>query len=1459
MPRKSRRSRRSLPALRPRSKQRETVLFLGALWWLVRVGLRSLRRKLIRDRRHRRRLNVQLLVRLVAAALLVGAALWAVHSYQVWRNASAYLFQADAAEAQARELDAAGSKGLLAMAAIHLGRYLEFVPADTDQLERYGCLLETLAATPDARRFAQSILEKVLRTDPQRRQARRGAARLALDLGMLTLAREHLEQALKDQPDNGEVNLLFGRYYEAAKDPEKAALFYEQAIRHAPGDLQAYLRLANAYRQQRAMREAEQALESLVKANPDSVEAYLLRARFRRLLAGTSPEQQVELNRAAADLATAQKLLTATAKTQSSQGTALQAAVLLELAELALARDQADQARALLQQGIRDHPCEVPLYLALARVEERAARWTDVVATLREGLRAVPRHPDLMWALAEALLDNDEPDEAAELIDSLRRRGAPAPIEYLDALRWVKLGVWGQAIAVLERIRPLLEPTPRLHKHADFYLAYCHRQLGNTDLQLAAYQHALDLDPLWVPARVGLAATYLDLGRFAEALQEYRKALPRWPRAGLEVARLLMQYNLTVPPQLRRWDEVEAVLEAAAAQLPDRVEVALVRAEILVARDRAEEAARLLEEECRRRPQQSKLWAARAEIAQLQGHDDRARALLEEGRQQAGDGAELRLARLRLGAKRRGVDAVRFFREAEQELEHLPPHEQARVLRAVAEAFYEVGNNGEARRVWQRLAEQQLNDLRSRLILFNFALEAGEESSLKRLIEEIRNIEGSTGTLWRYGQAAYALEKARQGDRSLLAEARQLLTEVVTRRPNWSQAALLAAHLDELQHDTVRALDNYLKAVELGERHPRVIRRTVQLLFERQRYLEARQTLRKLEEKIAYTGDLRRLAAEISLETREYAQALEQAREAVAEGSKDYRDYVWLGQMLAALQRGAEAEAALRRAVALAPDNPEPWAALMLYLVRAGQSAAAEQLLHEVRAKLAWPTAAALLGQGWELLGRADRAEAELKAGLQAAPFHPGLVRALADFYQRTNRPTQAESLLRQLMEPAAEASESDVHWARRSLALIVGARPEYAAFQEALALLEHNLASRGPNPDDLGVQAVILASRPSHRRQAIQVLEELSRRQPLTIDQHQLLARLYEEGNDWAPARTRWLGLLAREPDNPAYLARYIHLLVQLGSRDDLLPWLKRLEEAEPDSERTLEARLVVLRCLGRSPEVLTAIDPYLKRRDARPDWLLARLDELGFTEAADLVHSVFAAKSDKPEWLLARARHLALRQRTAEALQLCRQVWKAVPEAQAARTAVAVLRTGRPTDEQQRLVESWLQEALRHAPGSVPLLLSLAELRDHQGRYAEVEQVYRQILQHEPLNSFALNNLAWYLTLRTGNGTEALELLDRAVQRFGPSTQMLDTRALAWLALGKPEQAVRDLQTALAQKPNFLLYFHLAQAYILTRDKAQAAEALRKAKELGLKPALLHPLERGPFGQLVVQVDDT
>ena len=112
--------------------------------------------------------------------------------------------------------------------------------------------------------------------------------------------------------------------------------------------------------------------------------------------------------------------------------------------------------------------------------------------------------------------------------------------------------------------------------------------------------------------------------------------------------------------------------------------------------------------------------------------------------------------------------------------------------------------------------------------------------------------------------------------------------------------------------------------------------------------------------------------------------------------------------------------------------------------------------------------------------------------------------------------------------------------------------------------------------------------------------------------------------------------------------------------------------------------------------------------------------------------------------------------------------------------------------------------EEATRLAPQAAYAQLQLAIVYDTQQKFELSRERYRQVLETQPTNGIALNNLAYNLAIRHNAAAEALPLAERALKTSPQNPALIDT--LAWIEhlLGRDESAARRIALAVRGAPN-------------------------------------------------------
>jgi tetratricopeptide (TPR) repeat protein len=291
------------------------------------------------------------------------------------------------------------------------------------------------------------------------------------------------------------------------------------------------------------------------------------------------------------------------------------------------------------------------------------------------------------------------------------------------------------------------------------------------------------------------------------------------------------------------------------------------------------------------------------------------------------------------------------------------------------------------------------------------------------------------------------------------------------------------------------------------------------------------------------------------------------AREAVPAGASA-AERAWQGTLLAAAGRPTEAEGLLRKAAANPIGTADAGLALVRFLADQGQLDQAEEVLEELRDRLEPDSAPLVLAQGYEALGRFDRAARQYQAAARRRPDDRATLGRVAAFLVRVGRTADAEPVLRNLLSLKTLTTDESAG-ARRLLALVLAEHVGESALREADALLDRNRTGQADAPADRPVRLLVAAARPATRARA---LSELERRRGPTLPPAValVLARIYDRGDDWERGRQLVEGLLTQDGANPAYLAFLADGLLRHDQEAEARGHLRRLEKVEPESART-------------------------------------------------------------------------------------------------------------------------------------------------------------------------------------------------------------------------------------------------------------------------------------------------
>jgi len=145
----------------------------------------------------------------------------------------------------------------------------------------------------------------------------------------------------------------------------------------------------------------------------------------------------------------------------------------------------------------------------------------------------------------------------------------------------------------------------------------------------------------------------------------------------------------------------------------------------------------------------------------------------------------------------------------------------------------------------------------------------------------------------------------------------------------------------------------------------------------------------------------------------------------------------------------------------------------------------------------------------------------------------------------------------------------------------------------------------------------------------------------------------------------------------------------------------------------------------------------------------------------------------------------------------------------------------------------------ATRPMPEHLIAMLEKAIGHQNSGQLAEAANLYQQVLQADPNNTFA-NHLFGVIHLQTGDPIGAVRLIETAVKHDPGNSEMLNNLSNALIGAGRAEDAERAARLALEFKPDYPEALNtLGKLLVNAGQFTQAEQNIRRAIEL--KPTLL------------------
>jgi tetratricopeptide (TPR) repeat protein len=1362
----------------------------------------------------RRYFNWTLAIVLVVAVAVFAGAVFTLHRWQRSKGAERALPRGEQAYAQENWDEAADQ----------LGRYINIHNNAVPVLLKYAnAQLRRRPQTSGHVQQAIGAYQSILRLNEDSDETLEAAKRLVefyLSPGVARPgeAEQTALQSLQKKDDPELRRLLAAALDQERKLPE-AVKTLRNLIKDHPDDVLSYGEMARLAQDHPADVNVPAAdwLDKAVAANPQSAMAYIIRGAFRR--------QSGNRDQAMADFE------------QAGRCDLSDAEVHLRLAQELIRTNALDKAKEHLTAVQAKAPKDVMLWQTRAAVALLAGSAEEKAAIAEAGLKELAAYPwDFMPTAAELFVAANQPDKALDCISQMRQRGMQRGLlAFLDGL---VAGAKGNLWDAVKRWQEAVTQGHTVHEYAGrvgeavfvrMLLASSYTQLGDAQSASGQLQTLISESSTYDQRyrRLALLEGHLTLAQLMTRTRNWSGVLEH-ARAAQQAAPvyrearmldlqaqifLLADADPSAPGRQQTWQVIENGLAELDKAMDGAVQVKLLWAQALSRQGKSAEAAKLLEEARSKDPSDVRAILLQADILAGQNKTEEAVTLLRSTIERLPQAIEPVQSLARILNRRKDLQQCEsVIRAAMARMQQ--PDSRRELGLFLADLYRFWAKDDDLYKLLMEMAGQFPNDIQIKRRLLACLPVAKDVKQAQTLVDQIKLLEGPSGWQWRYEQARVWLNS--EGFADHYTQASTFLQENLRSNPNDQASRLLLAAAHEEAGQKRLALTTYHEALSRSPSDIDIVTQTVAALFRSGGDAERDEAIGILkqagERQLHYYVELEKLDLygqglqwRDQVRRRDLESASDTLQRLVQRDPNDISASLWLARISMQQNRLDEAEVILRSLEAKSPQLIAVIQAKVQLSILRGNVQEALQMCNDTIQKNSQAAAYLLRAGVYATLKENDKAIEDFKQAVARDPNNAEVWMDRAGFYQSLGRREEAIQDVRKALSlpgGAAPILERAI-----PLCLASGSR---TLVGEAEAALDK---ARAADPNDASLKLLkaqfLLNQRTRQSTEDGQrLLREVTAARPELSQAWHLLGRL--ELAQGQPARaldTALSGLSRNERDRDLLLLKADAEAVRSPAL--AVPTLTQLLDQHPD-DIEVEMRLASAQYRsGKQGDGRAILDARMK---ADPNnWIpvatLASLlaSDQHLTEAADQVTNWSVRHPDD-----------------------------AVVVSAVARSLVA---TGNA--EALKVAEKLLNAAVERNPKSVAVVNSLAMLMQSSGRTAEAATLNRRVLELDPNDPIALNNLAWILCEDDHRYQEALELADRGLKVAPDYADLLDTRGVALYRLGQFDKAVEDFSRCVDLYPanaraTTSSYFHLARAHAKLGHTDQAQQYLKKAMDL-------------------------
>jgi tetratricopeptide (TPR) repeat protein len=692
--------------------------------------------------------------------------------------------------------------------------------------------------------------------------------------------------------------------------------------------------------------------------------------------------------------------------------------------------------------------------------------------------------------------------------------------------------------------------------------------------------------------------------------------------------------------------------------------------------------------------------------------------------------------------------------------------------------------------------------------------------------------------------------------------------KAVELKPNYREALIKLGRFYLLSHDFTNAEETADKILKNDPGNPSAETFRGAVFFLKGDSKKALEISENAAVKYPYANDLVSFLSSLYVEKGD----LRNAEKVLKKGIEGNPDSTILLSSLADVQmkqgQKGEAENTLKRIIQIEPKELKHRLLLAVYYDRNKMSEKAEEVLkvaiqenpQEEKRYLA-------LSQFYLEHQKYQEGEDVLENGMKALPKSAKILFTLGQVYEVRKESPRARSLYEKIIQE--KKNEGLVQEAEARLASM---ELQEGRFNEGEERIDHILRKNPEAEEALTLKGRILMGRKEYF-EAIQSFRTALKGQPERADLLALLGESYLKAGELDLAKDSLDQSLKLNPQLSG--ARYQEALVEAGKG--------HVKEAEKVLEEILKVRPEDELVLGSLLEIQMAKKDWagsektiaLLRKSAKDPYLIAMseagllIEEKKIDRARASYEEAFKLRPESSEPLnalvrldLARGKkrevkkflgqQIAEHPKNAYPHYLLGEILLAEKEKEKSEKefyAATQLKKDWPSpwlkltllklsDKNNSLALTYLDMGLESNPGAQELYLLKASALSDAGRTDESEKTYKRLMQINPKNVMAQNNLAMLLADKKGDPTslnQALNLMQDYSSKDVRDPVLLDTLGWVYHKMGREEDALNILERALSSLPNQeTINYHIGMVYYKKGQFPEAKKYLNKAVQL-------------------------